>query len=739
MEDPNNSTYVPGSLFDDVTTTLQTGVASDPLNDTSFLDSLGDFDYPEMDMDSWAGFDPELVDPLLNIGAGTPTSEFSQQFFDDFSATDVDAPLSFTTAPAQDNLISYASPAGQSVALNASKSGTGSPAPISARYKPGKSVRTQRAPSVYIQQHEDPVQQYQFQDLNAYQPQIHYSLQGINGNQGVLDFPLVPPSFSTPPVVTGYPKLAQHPANFAYLNPGLQGTFAPQTQPSQQALSECISCGCRPHRGPCPQPQSQSQMYRQRIQYLEQLVQLQASSAPLVEVSAPLPKRKRQAVDHNDYASEHPSKVSRNTQNGKRRAGPRKRRGVKSDAQKFYPQSIAIPDWEVDGIEFTYQQQGQWEEDFLLSAQDIRAYVDNCPRKLTIWLQNTPSQVGHRTIRCDMKCRYSECPVKYGTLRNGWFRVAFDEFPQQTTEGELDPYKMAGSMHLWCFEQCIDPFELFQRGMLVGDDRVFEVEHNAMTLLRSGEKDIFEAAIDPWIESRHQIGVSEIPYAKHEDTLSYALVKHHLKRQPGHRQLIRNERNEVRRKDAQKTLDIHMGRLDFFVERDDACKAKAKLIAEEAKDPSNQHVPQERKSSTADINPTRSAPSVTVYVPPVSDQDFYETHAQSDDKTIVVANSPSDLFSPKEPEVLQVVSNNKVTKRSQDHSPNAECIEIQKGDKPLPDISHHMKGKKSWAPVQATIALPESQILHSTSGNAGEQAQGSSLRRSSRMSGKRTP
>ncbi|KAF5669660.1 hypothetical protein FHETE_4900 [Fusarium heterosporum] len=737
MGDYNNSAYVPGSLFDDVTNTLQTGV--DPLYDTSFLDSLGDSDYPDMSMDSWAGFDTQLVDPLLNISAATPTPEFSQQFYDDFSTTDVDAPLSCTASPIQGNLTSCASPAGQSGALNASKSGTGSSAPVSARYQPGKSGRAQRAPSAYVQQHEDPVQQYQHLDLNAYQPQIDYSLQDITGNQGVLDFPLIPPLFSTSPVVTAYPTMAQNTSNYAYANPRFQGAFVPLAPQSQQTPSECILCGCQPHRGPCPQPQSQSQMYRQRIQHLEQLLQLQASNSPMVEVSAPPLKRRRQAVDHNDYMNEHPSKVSKNTQNGRRKAGPRKRRGIKSDAQKFYPQSISIPDWEVDGVEFTYQRQGQWEEDFLLSAQDIRTYVENCPRKLTIWLQNTPSQVGHRTVRCDMRCRYSECPVKYGTLRNGWFRVAFDEFPQQTTEGELDPYKMAGSMHLWCFEQCIDPFEMFQRGMLVGDERIFEVEHNAMTLLRSGEKDIFEAAIDPWIESRHKIGVSEIPYAKHEHTLSYALVKHHLERQPGNRQLVRNQRNGVRQKDAQKTQDIHMGRLDFFVERDDACKVKAKLIAEEAKDPYSRHVPQEHKSSTATIKPTRSVPSATVYVPPVSDQEFEEMYAQPADNTIVVAESPSDLFSPKELEVLQVTSNNMVTKRSQGHSPNATCIEIQKGDKPLPDISHHMKGRKSWAQVQPTIALPESQIICSASGNAGDQVQGSSLRRSSRVSGKRTP
>ncbi|KAM0249395.1 hypothetical protein ACHAP5_002784 [Fusarium lateritium] len=770
-----NGAYITGSRFHDITNTLQPDATIDSVNQRSFLDAL---ETPECDgSDAWRDlmqqFDPDFIDPSLNSGA-TPLSAFSQaQAFETFPATS----NAYTTAAVQQNAVSYASPSnqgfpfytspvGQNVASKVSnKDPAHSPAPVSSRYRP---VKPSRMPSVVPQQQQVPVQQYQPENLNFYQPAIDYSLQGINGTNEVLNFPLVPPT----PVRAGVNGFAQQ---FPHLPPSATGPrnfFVSPTPQIQQPIAECISCGCQPHRGPCPPFQLQMHQY-------QQYMQLQAQCAMKAEVSVPSPTRKRPSKNDDSYKTDHPVKF-RKTRNGRR--VPASRRANKTDARKHYPPSIQINEWQANGTHFSYQQGGQWDEDILLSAMDLRTYVDNCPRKLTVWLQNTPSQVGQRTSKCDMRCRYSECPVKYGTLRNGWFRVAFDEFPDHTTDGLLDPYRMAGSMHLWCFEQCIDPFELFQRDVLVGDDRAFRLEHNAMTLLRNGEKDIFEAALDPWIEGRQQIGISfQIPYARHEDTLSYALIKHHLARQPGTRQYVRDKRNGVKQNDDLKTQDVHMGRLDFFVDRDEASKVKSKM--EYQKSTNRRYTVSAKDDLSKDF-----ASMIDAYIPQAIEQDFEEVKALStvaekldtkapspvhgstvedtimvdtpDDQKVdetfdqanVTLGTPTDLFSPKSPEAKEVTasvqSGNKpesgglvfpTAQRTPSCSPHTKYMEIQNGDRPIPDISHHMKGRKSWAQVKATTQLFQGCSPRSASGDVGEEAQRSPLRRSSRVSAKRTP
>lgn len=782
-----NDAYMPGSLLHGVTNVLQPDVATDLLNDPAFLDTLNDPD--SEDPSFWTDLihetNPDFIDPSLNDGA-TPTSLFSQaQAYDGLpSASDdvffpytsvSDQSLTYAASPAHQNVVSYASPSPQNILSYASPVGqkvvskvpnnglAQSPTLISSRYRP---VKTARVPSLVPQQQEVPVQQFQFDNLNSYQPTIDYSSQGITGNNGVLNFPLLPPA----PVKAGVNGLAQQFPDLPHLNAGLQRVFAPQVQ---QPISECIACGCQPHRGPCPPLQPQMHQF-------QQFQKLQAQCAIKVKASLPSPTRKRPSQNDDDYANDHAVKVQKTAQNGRRFSAPKRGRASKvskADARKHYPASIQINQWQANGFHFSYQPGGQWDEDILLSAMDVRSYVDNCPRKLTIWLQNTPSQVGQRTSKCDMRCRYSECPVKYGTMRNGWFRVAFDEFPEYTTDGRFDPYRVAGSMHLWCFEQCIDPFELFQRGMLVGDERVFRLEHNAMTLLRSGEKDIFEAAIDPWIEGRQKVGVSrQIPYARHEDTLSYALIKHHLESQPGTRQHVRDKRNGERQMDNLKTQDIHMGRLDFFVERDEASKAKLKGKMEYQRPAKKQYRPPavpEQKELTADNDFSKDFASIIdAYLPQATGQSFAEVQAQykteklatkapvlahgakvEDSITVGVPadqmvdqknltlGTPSDLFSPISPEAKEATASDQSGNESKQRScsPHSKCMEIQKGERPLPDISHHMKGRKSWAQVKVATALFEGQSPRSASGNAGEEAQRSPLRRSIRVSAKRTP
>ncbi|KAG5927793.1 hypothetical protein E4U42_001762 [Claviceps africana] len=113
------------------------------------------------------------------------------------------------------------------------------------------------------------------------------------------------------------------------------------------------------------------------------------------------------------------------------------------------------------------------------STEDIKLYLEQCPRRYMLWVQSEPSQSSHRRhnrngkpMDEDSKCRWAGCPVK-GRAVVGLYRVAFDEFPAQTSQGIKDPYKVAMLMHLWCFEQILDPLVYYKRRRLLPDTRTF--------------------------------------------------------------------------------------------------------------------------------------------------------------------------------------------------------------------------------------------------------------------------
>jgi hypothetical protein len=174
-------------------------------------------------------------------------------------------------------------------------------------------------------------------------------------------------------------------------------------------------------------------------------------------------------------------------------------------------------------------------------------------------------------------------------------RVAFDEFGMETSTGRKDPYKVAGTMHLWCFEQCFDLAKLYNEKKLFADLRNLPLEElNRMSLAKDTDRDIMDEAFRPWFRSRPVANKSRewVPL-KHEDTLSYALVQHHLNAQAGARQSTRETRNSARREDHRKTLDVHMGNLGLYsgiMER--RCRdqkeftSEAHLVAENEKTPS---------------------------------------------------------------------------------------------------------------------------------------------------------
>ncbi|OBS17857.1 hypothetical protein FPOA_09586 [Fusarium poae] len=363
-----------------------------------------------------------------------------------------------------------------------------------------------------------------------YPPQSQYPDAGINGHQGALSIPQYPPVYDQKPA------------------PGI-----------------CMNCGCVAHYPPCFRPHSQAKPVQSLTAQISQ---------PEQRKWAP----KSRWMEENEESDECPEPAKKGRKNvsrlvsraakSKTTRAKRVQKGVSTDIFP-YPFFQEFLDWTTaDGCNISYLSAGQFDDELLLTAKELRDYLEQCPRELRIWLQNSPSKCKGRHIDADVKCRYSECPAKYGTILHGWHRVAFDEFPERTSTGIKDPYKMAGVMHLWCFEQCIDPLEPVEKKILLPDDREFEHEtSNRMAITRDDYKDVIEGAIKPWARERRKVGVIQAPYAKHEDTLAWALCNFHVKHQNVSRGRTRQKRNEDKPDDEKKSMDLIMGNLAEYHKR----------------------------------------------------------------------------------------------------------------------------------------------------------------------------
>ncbi|KAJ4268805.1 hypothetical protein NW762_002874 [Fusarium torreyae] len=386
------------------------------------------------------------------------------------------------------------------------------------------------------------------QYTDSYQPAYQYPEHGISGRyEQTLQ----------PSQATGNPAMSMY--GLAYgpgMNQWYQAPFVPGAPLSLEPVGECRSCGCKPHTGRCPSPTFPPQHLRR----LPDIAQVGSQGVA---------KRKYSDSYDDSHPTGRATKVPRRSRQRRKGKGPgRKENGKIENARLVYTQRLdQVPSWiSEQGYEFSYTPQGQWEEDIMLSADQLRDYVNSCPRQLTIWLQQVPPQSKDRGDKCDKACRYQGCPIPNRTMLAGWHRVAFDEFPELTSEGIKDPFKMAGAMHLWCFERCIDPIDLFNTGALEADERILpEEDINRMAINHGHNTHIMSITVEPWIEARRSKGgPPQIPSARHEDSLSYALVRHHIDHQTGARQKTRNHRNGKRPEDSRKTIEYHLGRLDYY-------------------------------------------------------------------------------------------------------------------------------------------------------------------------------
>ncbi|RGP81111.1 hypothetical protein FLONG3_758 [Fusarium longipes] len=490
-----------------------------------------------------------------------------------------------------------------------------------------------------------------------YQPQVSYPDEGINGHVGAISIPQFPPVLD--PMV-GYLPLA-YPT-----------TDGPNANPSPQPAAICMNCGRMAHYGSCPLPKPLPQS--------KPLLQPTPSVQPgrgVVARSLPPPKQRkpvseRRWMDESDDAQtiQLPVKVVKKSDKNINRRVPRNTREKKVEPGPDvfpYPAFGQISTWQTtNGLVVSYTREGQLGDDVLFDATTLRDYLDQNPRRLKIWLQNAPSKCKGRLDPADTKCRYSECPAKFGTILHGWHRVALDEFHVLTSNGTKDPYKMAGVMHLWCLEQCYDPLELMEKGIMFPDERRLPYEDlNRMAITRDDYKRVIEGGIRPWVRERRRVGTVQAPYERHEDTLSWALCNFHVKSQNATRGKCRNMRNADRPDDEKKTIEIIMGDLSEYIRREQLARArgtrryvKSKRLSSEPTEPSRvgrrsprtQHRSEEILDviEVAEVAPEKPEQVSVPFEPlPISDADFADLASfiqqSKEDDTFIRPLTPQSL------------------------------------------------------------------------------------------------
>ncbi|KAG5962449.1 hypothetical protein E4U58_003854 [Claviceps cyperi] len=213
------------------------------------------------------------------------------------------------------------------------------------------------------------------------------------------------------------------------------------------------------------------------------------------------------------------------------------------------------------------------------TTEEIQAYLDECPREYALWIQRDLSQFKHRlqtrtgesSVKEDRYCRWKDCPAG-GRPVSGMYRVAFDEFPTQTSQGIKDPFKVAMVMHLWCFERIFDPVIYHKNGRLHLDTRTFAIlpsegpdirglephpenlgraeNVNPFSIRigngkRSGnyQERIPEAVYFPWLErNRNPSPATHLPRI-HEDSLGYAFTLWQLEKETASKLKLRRNRH----------------------------------------------------------------------------------------------------------------------------------------------------------------------------------------------------
>ncbi|KAM0279379.1 hypothetical protein ACHAQH_004644 [Verticillium albo-atrum] len=237
---------------------------------------------------------------------------------------------------------------------------------------------------------------------------------------------------------------------------------------------------------------------------------------------------------------------------------------------------------------FQYMSQGMWKPNLSFTRDDLFEYISSrhdAGAPLTVWLQNCPAGSNARCPdRGTRQCRFRDCPASSRSILKGWWRVAFDEHPEQTGK-DLDPFHCAGFMHLYCFEKCFDLVEMMSAFDVQPDTRNFEREQKNFMALTRDHVEILEDVRNwragqerKWQEWQDEMATrGESGLARpleREDHLWYVLTVAHMENESAARQSVRDQRGGS-------SIDKHQGDLDVYMGMKHAEKnTKAKALRE---------------------------------------------------------------------------------------------------------------------------------------------------------------
>lgn len=133
-----------------------------------------------------------------------------------------------------------------------------------------------------------------------------------------------------------------------------------------------------------------------------------------------------------------------------------------------------------------FEYTSKWElKEKTYSTEQIRDFIFHYPvdkrthARLKLWIQKTPTDSARRYHSIShAKCRFKDCPAQLyqtGTILHGHYRVAFDE-RWHAHGSNVDPFYMAGFVHLYCMERFLDFEAVCKLGVVEVDDRVLPLE-----------------------------------------------------------------------------------------------------------------------------------------------------------------------------------------------------------------------------------------------------------------------
>jgi hypothetical protein len=247
----------------------------------------------------------------------------------------------------------------------------------------------------------------------------------------------------------------------------------------------------------------------------------------------------------------------------------------KFDPSKFYralqstPRSWGSISQATNRPLFSYNHLGELITNHTFTAAELNEFLFAHPKNgqqdcMTLWVQTCPASSKDRyNSLYSEKCRFHDCPVKGNSIHKGHFRVAFDE--QFLSNPFLDPYNVAGYVHLYCLEHFLDFPAICKILNVQPDDRKLPEGRNKMAVTRDHE------ILYTIVERFKQKSVSLQPGAPfvYADTLCHELNEEHMALQPAVREAKRSMAGG-------NNLSIHRGDLHIFASNEETKQEEVK-------------------------------------------------------------------------------------------------------------------------------------------------------------------